>query len=209
MIEIVIADDHKMFCAGIKSILEDVNDIEIIKSVPNGKLLLEYLQNNTADVILLDINMPEINGIDASKYILKHYQKTKIIILSMYKQPLVVGELLKIGVQGYILKDTEKGELLKAIRAVSKGIRYYDNRIKDIIMDSYITEIKSGSINLTPREQQILALICEGKTTQQIAKKLFISTSTVETHRKNILSKTGTNNALSLAKFARDNMLLT
>ena len=207
MIRIAIADDHKMFCAGLKAMLEDEEHIQIIKTVHNGKLLLEYLKNNPIDVVLMDINMPEINGIKASKYILKQYKKTKIIILSMYQQPLVVGELLKLGVHAYILKDTEKSELLKAINTVSKGGKYFDKRVTEVFMDNLYNPEANERIKLTIREKQILKLICESKTTQQIASELFISPHTVETHRKNLLSKTSANNSMGLAKFANENAL--
>jgi len=207
MIKIAIADDHKMFCSGLKAMLEDEEHIQIIKTVHNGKLLLEYLKNNPIDVVLMDINMPEINGIKASKYILKQYKKTKIIILSMYQQPLVVGELLKLGVHAYILKDTEKSELLKAINTVSKGEKYFDKRVTEVFMDNLYDPEVNERIKLTAREKQILKLICESKTTQQIASELFISPYTVETHRKNLLSKTSANNSLGLAKFAHENAL--
>jgi DNA-binding NarL/FixJ family response regulator len=208
MIKLAIADDHKMFCAGLRSIIETKNDIEVIKSVPNGALLLEYLENNEVDIILMDINMPEVNGIEASKIILEKYKSTRIIILSMLKKPLIIRELLKIGVHGYILKDTETKELLNAIYAVNEYKKYYDPRVKEVFLEYFSKSKYPETIKLTARETEILKLIYKGNTTQEIADKLFISPYTVETHRKNLMIKSGCKNALELAKYYTENELL-
>lgn len=208
MIKIAIADDHKMFCAGIQSMLESESDIDIVKSFNDGKALLNHLKNNKIDIVILDINMPGINGIEASRFITENYRSTKIIILSMYKKPLIIQELLKIGIHSYILKDTDLKELMKAIRAVLENKKHYDPRVKEELMD-YLSENNLHSqINLTSREKEIIKLIYQGNTSQEMANKLFISQYTVETHRKNLMFKTGAKNALELAKFYSDNELL-
>jgi len=208
MIKIAIADDHQLFCAGIISMFEDETDIEVVISSPDGKELLDYLKNNKVDIVLLDINMPGINGIEASKFIIENYKNTKIIILSMYKKPLIIQELLKIGVHSYILKDTDLKELMKAIRKVLENKKYYDPRVKEEMITYLSDNSLHEQINLTVREKEIIKLIYEGNTSQEMANKLFISQYTVETHRKNLMLKTGSKNALELAKFYSDNELL-
>ena len=208
MIKIAIADDHRMFCAGLSAMLEEEENIQIVKTIPNGKLLLDYLKDHSVDIVLMDINMPEINGIEASKQILKYDRKTKIIILSMYKQPMIIRKLLALGVHAYILKETEKGNLLSAIEAVMEGKTYYDGMVRDVLLEDYSSDNQFHNCQLTPREEEIIKLISNGFTTQEIAGKLFISQYTVETHRKNLLAKTGAKNALGLLKYARENGLV-
>jgi len=208
MIKLAIADDHKMFCSGLRSMLEEEKDLTIVKTASNGKELLDYLKTNTVDIVLLDINMPEINGIEASKFIIENYKSIKIIILSMYKKPLIIRELLKINVHAYILKDTDKKELIIAIRTVLENKKYYDPRVKEVFMEYYSKGEYTDKIQLTPREKEIIYLIYEGKTSQFIAEELFISQYTVDTHRKNLMLKTGCKNAIELAKFYHDNELL-
>ena len=208
MIKLVIADDHKMFSSGIRSMLDDEKDLEIVKSVHDGKELLEYLKTNTVDIILMDINMPKTNGIEASKFIIQNYKFTKIIILSMYKNPLIIRELIKINVHAYILKDTDRKELIIAIRTVLRNKKYYDPRVKEVFIEHFSKGEYTENVKLTPREKEIIKLIYEGKTSQSIADALFISQYTVDTHRKNLMLKTGCRNAIELAKYYRDNELL-
>jgi len=209
MIKIIIADDHKMFSDGIYSMLSDENNIQIVKVVENGKLLLEYLKkNNNVDIILLDINMHEVNGIIAAKQIINFYPVIKIIIVSMYKRPTVIKELIELGVDGYILKDAGKGELLRAIKMVLKGEKFFDEDVKNSFLEQFSSRKVISKIELTPREKEILKLICESYTTKQIAETLFISKNTVESHRKNLLAKTGSKNSIGLVRFAYENQIM-
>lgn len=209
MIKIIIADDHKMFSDGIYSMLSDENNIEVVKVVENGKLLLEFLENRMdTDIVLLDINMQELNGVEAAKQIVKLYPKIKIIIVSMYKSPTIIKELIELGVDAYILKDAGKVELLNAINTVIKNNKYFDEDVKNSFLEQFPSRKISSKIELTPREKEILKLICESFTTKQIAEALFISKNTVESHRKNLLSKTGSKNSIGLVKFAYENQLI-
>jgi DNA-binding NarL/FixJ family response regulator len=207
MIKIAIADDHTMFCQGVKSLLETYDDYKVVKIVENGELLLEYLKYNTVDVVLMDINMAILNGVEASKIVLKFYPKIKIIVLSMYKKPVIIRELLELGVHGYVLKDAEKGELVKTINHVLIGNKYFDSRVMEVFMDQFNSANHVKSIQLTPREKEILKLICKSYTSVQIADELNISQNTVESHRKNLLAKTSCNNSIGLVKFAYENEL--
>lgn len=208
MINIAIADDHTMFCDGIKSILESTDEYSVVKIVENGQLLLDFLSQNEVDIVLMDINMTVVNGVEASRKVLKLYPKIKIIVLSMYKKPVVIKELLELGVHAYVLKDAEKGELVRAINKVMLGEKYYDSRVKDAFLEQFLSPNKMVNIQLTPREKEILILICDSFTSQQIADKLFISSNTVETHRKNLLSKTAANNTAGLVKYAYENQII-
>ena len=209
MIEIVIADDHQMFSDGIAVLVESLCDCKVVNKIENGRDLLEYLATNDPDIILLDINMPEINGIDASKIILKKYPDVKIIMLSMYKEPEIISELLEMGVHGYVLKDADKDELRKAIDIVGEGDKYFDSRVLRIFMNKFNSTNKiSEDTSFTPRELDILRYITQGFTSYKIAKKLFISVNTVNTHRKNLMIKSGTNNSASLIKYAYEKGLI-
>lgn len=208
MIKIVIADDHKMFCEGVKSMLANQSNINIVKVVENGRLLLDYLTNSKVNIVLLDINMKEVNGVEAAKEIIKLYPETKIIILSMYKRPSIIKELIELGVDAYILKDAGKDELLSAINNVINNKKHFDEDVKDSFLEQYSARKIDTKIELTPREKEILKLICESYTTKQIAEALFISANTVESHRKNLLAKTGSKNSIGLVKFAYENQLI-
>ena len=212
MIKIIIADDHQLFIDGIKSILKSIRNMEIIGEVNNGNLLLELLEQQQCDVILMDINMPEMNGIDATKLIKSKFPGIRILMLTMYSSRDYIEKLLRVGADGYILKNTGKEELQEAIETVYKGESFFSKEVTERIMEGLqkkkTTEKNAYVVELTEREIDVLKLIVQEFTTTEIAEKLFISTHTVETHRKNLISKLNVRNIAGLVKYAMQHGLV-
>lgn len=204
MIRVLLADDHKMFVEGLYSILSHEEGFKILGQAADGLELMELLKTNQPDVIVLDINMPRMDGIESASRIVKDYPEIKILIVSMFRKSVMIERLMKIGVNGYILKDAGKKELLAAVRSVAMGTDYFGEEVKEKIIES-IQRRDNGEIELTEREIEILEQIAKGYTTNQISENLFISPHTVETHRKNLMNKAQTNNVVKLINWGRDN----
>jgi two-component system nitrate/nitrite response regulator NarL len=200
MIRLAIAEDHLALIDGIKIFFEYEEDIEFIGFAQNGKELIELAERKRPNLIITDIRMPVMDGIEATREILKKQPEIKIIAFTMFDQDAAVSQMLKAGAKGYILKNSSLKELLFAIRQVHKGETYYD---------ANITLRSSGEISktkgiLTKRQQEILKLIARGKTNQEIAEQLFIGKTTVETHRKNMIRKLDLHGAGELLRYALD-----
>ena len=205
-IRIIIADDHTIFAEGLKTLLNLQNDIEVVSIVTNGKKLLNDLQNNNYDLILLDVNMPELDGIDTAESIKKEYPDLPILVLTMYDRKDILKKMISKGVNGYILKNSDPEELIEAIKITSSGGNFFYKNIEEEI-DKKNVPPKSKyddtfNTNLSKREKEILKLIAQGKTSSQIANQLFLSVFTVDTHRKNIASKLEIHNTADLVKYA-------
>lgn len=204
MINVLIADDHPVFLDGLKTIFDNVEDINIIAKAENGLRVLEILKVKPVDVILLDINMPEMDGIECAKEISKNGYNTKIIILTQYHERWFIKKL-KDYICGYLLKDTGKEELVRAVRKVYNGEKYFHDNYENAISyyDSYLK-----SLEISGREKEVLLLICKEKTTGEIATTLNINPSTVETYRERLLIKTGAKNMAGLVMWAVENNFL-
>ncbi|MEQ8363869.1 MAG: response regulator transcription factor [Cyclobacteriaceae bacterium] len=201
MIKIIIADDHAMFREGIVSLISTEKNIAFVGEAKNGSELLELLQLDLPDVVLLDIEMPGMDGLETAKKIKKQFPAVKVLALTMHSQSAFVKNMIKAGATGYILKNSGKSELIKAIETVYKGDTYF----ADEAMDSVMQGLRNNEINDSPlssREIQIIKLIANQMTSSEIAKELHLSPMTVETHRKNILLKLGLRNVAGLVKFA-------
>jgi len=208
MIKIITTDDHPTIRDGIINVLSHEKDIEVIGSAENGAVLLSMLENNKPDLILIDINMPVMNGIDAIKVIKSKYPEIKLIVFSQYDEKRFVKRVLKEGANGYLLKSADANELLKAIRMVIGGGMYLSDELPNAFAEK--SQAKSNYLfaELTTREKEILIHICDGKTTDEIAEILFISFNTVESHRSNILLKVGVKNTAGLVKWALENEIV-
>jgi two-component system, NarL family, nitrate/nitrite response regulator NarL len=208
MINVVIADDHQIVLDGLKSLLEREKDICLVGEALNGKELLALLEKNQADVAVIDIDMPIMNGFEATKEIKKLYLGVKVLILSMYNDNEYIRQLIETGASGYILKNKGKEELVNAIKKIAAGDEYYgDAVIKTLIADLKKNKKSINNVNiiLTKREKEILGLIAEGNSTPQISDKLFIAHCTVETHRRNLIDKLGVANTKELIRYAIEN----
>ena len=212
MIRLLIADDHQLVIDGIKLMLSSEADIDCVGEANDGQVALDLLQQLTIDLILLDINMPGMNGIEACKKIRQAYPEIKILVLSMLKEASLIKMVLKNGANGYLLKNAGKREVLQAIRAVKAGQKYYSPEVADIVMASLagntVKANKSPFPQLSRREKQVLQLIIDEFTTGEIAEKLGISFGTVETHRRNLLIKLGARNTAGLVRIGLEYGLL-
>ncbi|KGL64208.1 two component system response regulator, LuxR family [Polaribacter sp. Hel1_85] len=189
---------------GIQSILIDTQFIDVIATAKDGKEALKLLNNFLPDIIITDIDMPNLDGIELTKLVKKQSDNIKIIAVSSHSEGEVISKAIKAGINGYILKNTGKTELLKAIKQVYKGENYYTEEVKKNLNDSLFnpTKAKNQIVKISSREKEVLKLISEEMNTQEIAEELFISPNTVEVHRKNLMRKIGTKNMVGLVKYA-------
>lgn len=204
-IKLFIADDHQMFIDGIKALLHNTADIEIIGEANNGNQVMEKMETLEPDIILMDIGMPELNGIETTSLVSEKYPPVKIIALTMYDDNNRVVKMLKAGAKGYVLKNTSKQELLQAIQMVASGGVHYSTQVIINTMQNITDENKNPIANITEREIEIIKLIVKSFTNKEIADKLSISELTVNTHRKNAMRKLEIKNTAGLVKFAIDN----
>lgn len=207
MIKLIIADDHQMFIDGIKSLLAGNNKYQIAGEAHNGLQALKIIAGTQIDLVLLDVNMPEMDGLATLKEIKAKHSGVKVIMLTMFNSPDYIQKLLKAGADGYILKNTGKEELTEGIETVMSGKAFFSREVTETMMSSLQGKKKTtpGLVELTAREIDVLKLIVKECTTHEIADALFISVNTVETHRKNLISKLGVKNIAGLVKFALQN----
>ncbi len=211
-IKVLLADDHKIFREGIISLLKERKDIEIVGEAETGKEVIAILQKNEVNVVLLDINMPEMNGIDTAAIILKQFPKSHILVFSSYDDERFILKMLQIGVCGYVLKTTSSKELINAIKTIANGDSYYCKEVAQKIKEQF-TKKKTQSNNsdniLTEREIEVLKLVAKGYTNVRIGDKLFISPRTVDTHRRNLMQKLKVHNAVELTQYAHKHKIVS
>lgn len=214
MIKILIADDHKMFADGVESILSDEAHIEIIAKCYEGYKIFHELEKQQPDIILLDVNLPDMSGIQVCEKLKKEYPHIKVLALSMFNEESFITQMLDKGAAGYILKNTGKEELTKAIRLIQSGQSYFSQEVTQTIMNGLMQKNKATSKTgkafpkISRREKQVLKLIIDEHTTQEIADKLFISLKTVESHRSSLLNKMNARNTAGLVRITLENQLL-
>jgi len=202
---IIIADDHKMFLDGILSILSTKDEYNILLTANSGKNILKYVSINSAekiDLIITDISMPEVDGITLNNELKQSNPNIKVLVVSMHIDTGMIDTLIKNDVDGYVPKNAEKEEFLKAISTILNGEKYFSSIIKDAYMNSVFTKEKDTLQALTQREKDVLKLIALEHTTQEIADKLFLSKHTIESYRKNLISKLNVRNLAGLTKYA-------
>ncbi|MBN4062185.1 MAG: DNA-binding response regulator [Flavobacteriales bacterium] len=215
-IKILLVDDHKVVRDGIKYTLKFQQKFAAsIDEAEDGKEAVEKTKKNAYDIIIMDIQMPHKNGIQATKEILRTNPDAKILALSMFEEDYNITQMVKAGAQGYILKNIGSEELLNAIIAILSGKRYYSSDAAIKLMEPYHQKIikvhdvkKAPAVRLTERETEILRFIVDGHTSAQIAKKLFVSKNTVGNHRHNIMKKLGVKNSATLIKYVIENGLI-
>lgn len=214
MIKVLVADDHTMFVDGIESILKNENDIEIVGRAYDGKAVLDIASHQQFNIVLLDVNLPILNGLEVCKELQKSYPFIKVLAISMFNEESYVTEILNHGAKGYILKNTGREELLKAIRTVASGDSYFSKEVTETIMKGLMNRRKASNKSntlipkLSRREKEVLKLIAQEFTTQEIADALYISLKTVESHRSSLLSKLNARNSVGLVRIAMENSLL-
>ena len=202
-IRLVLADDHPLIREGFKSLLQKNERFEIVGIAENGKELTELAGNLLPDVILTDINMPVVNGLDALKNIAELYPDIKLIVLTMHEEREYIIHALKIGVQGYLLKNIERSDLEKAIISIFEGGKYFSPIVTNILAEVVVRPSQNNVVGeITPREKEVLELVAQGQSTKQVADKLGIGTRTVESHRMNMLKKLKASNTADLVRKA-------
>ena len=201
-IKIYLIDDHKIFVRGLTSLLSVEKDLEVVGSAFGGDSILDFLRGNAIDILITDIQMPGVSGIELTRQVKELFPETKVIGLSMYDKAEIIQELISAGADGYLIKDIEKSELVNAIHEVYAGAVYYSGPVAEVLMKSL-----ENKDMLTRREKEIIRLIVGEQTNAMIADKLFISEHTVESHRKNIFRKTQAKSIVGLVKYAYENKL--
>jgi DNA-binding NarL/FixJ family response regulator len=206
-VKILLADDHKIMREGLKALLEKQLDIQVMAEAENGLEAVRLTRKIKPDIVIMDIGMEELNGIEATRQIVAEVPGVKIIALSMHSDKRFVIEMLKAGAFGYLLKDSAPEELTSAIRAVAANQPYLSPKITDVVLKDYLgalslqTEPTAFTV-LTPREREVLQLIAEGNTTKEIASALQVSVKTIETHRQQMMEKLNIRSVAELTKYA-------
>lgn len=211
-VRIVLADDHNIVRAGVRALLDNIPEIRVVAETGNGREALDLIRKHKPDVVLLDIAMPELNGLEVTQIVSKEFPAIKIIILSMHKSDEYVLQALRFGAAGYLLKDTAANELELAINAVMKGEKYLAPFVSKSVIENLLTriDIKDSKVEinklplekLTSRQREILQLIAEGNSTKEIAFKLNVSVKTVEAHRKQLMDRLHIYDIAGLVRYA-------
>jgi DNA-binding NarL/FixJ family response regulator len=210
-IQVLLADDHKIVRDGLRVLIERCHDMQVIAEAEDGRKALQLARKHKPDVVIMDISMPDLNGIDATRQILEEVPGAKVIALSMHSDKQFVDGMLRAGAVGYLLKDCAADELIQCIRIVLSGRICLSPGITGFLVDEYLhptrDEVLAPRTELSVREREVLQLIAEGRSTKDIANSLHISIKTVETHRKNIMEKANLHSVAELTKYAIRNGL--
>ncbi len=213
-IKVLLAEDHTIVRKGIRSLLAEASHIEVVGEAENGREAVEKVESLQPDIVLMDITMPHLNGLEATRQIVKQFPDVKVLILTMYTNEAYIFQVLQAGAGGYLVKQSAPAELLSAIEAVYRGDTFLSPAISRKIVDQYLehgqgTAVRSRFDDLTSREREILQLITEGYSNKDIAEKLFISVKTVGVHRNNLMEKLDIHNTTELVKYALRKGIIT
>jgi two-component system, NarL family, response regulator NreC len=208
MIRILLADDHALVRQGFRMILEAQPDMEIVGQAGNGREAVELAGKLHPDVAVVDVAMPELNGIEATRRIGNISPRTRVLALSMHKDSMYVREILRAGARGYLLKDSGDADLVAAVRAIAKGDGYISPSVSDAVLSDYRRHVSDPLDLLTSREREVLQMIAEGKTNKEIAASLNLSVYTVEAHRGRVMEKLNLHSTGELVRFALRNGLI-
>jgi DNA-binding NarL/FixJ family response regulator len=208
--QVVLADDHQLLAEGIKAILEEIEHVAITSTVHNGTDLLNFLDKNTADLVVLDLNMPGTDGLKCLDIIKQLYPVTKVLVLTSYNQPEIIEEVKRLHADGYLVKHSSSNELKEAVNTVLEGNKYFPKPVSTTQVDksSFFFDDFLKKFQLTKREVDIIRLICKEMSSKEIAAELFLSEFTVTTHRKNIFKKLNVKNVAGLMNFAKENQIV-
>ena len=206
-LQVLLVDDHTVVRQGLRRLLEDDDEIEIVGEAGDGRAGVEAAQRLQPNIVIMDVALPELNGIEATRHITKRGNGSRVLILTMHADDVCVRQSLKAGARGYLLKDSEAFDLFKAVKVVGRGGSYFSPAISKVLLEGYLGEAGGQQIEdnlalLTDREREVLQLIAEGKTNKEIAALLGVSINTVETHRKHIMEKLDLHNTAEIVRFA-------
>jgi DNA-binding NarL/FixJ family response regulator len=208
MIRVLLADDHALVRKGFRLILETQPDIEVVGEAGNGREAVEQALKLHPDVVVMDVAMPELNGIEATRRLADSVPRTRVLALSMHKDSVYVREILKAGARGYLLKDSLDSDLVNAVRAVARGDGYLSPGVSDAVLSDYRRHVTNPLDLLSSREREVLQMIAEGKTNKEIASALDLSVYTVDAHRGKIMEKLDLHSTGELVRFAVRNGLI-
>jgi two-component system response regulator NreC len=205
-VRILLADDHKIVRDGLRALIDNEPDLQVVAETEDGRSAIRLADELSPDVIILDIGMPDLNGIEAARRIIGEHPHIKVVGLSMHSDRRFVSEMLRAGASGYLLKDCAFEELTRAIKAVMANEIYLSPKIAGTVIEDYVNKLAAGDTSstslLTHREREVLQLLAEGKSTKQIAYLLKVSVKTIETHRQNIMRKLDVYSVAELTKYA-------
>lgn len=210
-IRVLLADDHPLVRSGLMALLEPLREFQIVGEAGDGQEAVTLAKKLKPDVVVIDLSMPVMSGVDATRLIREHVPTTNVLVLTMHENEEYVFQILRSGAGGYILKNCSREELAAAIRAVAKGEKFFSPKVSELMVQAYLRKAEAretssttpnGEAPLTPRETEVLALVAEGMTNQEIAERLFISARTVETHKTNIMQKLGIEDTSKLIRYA-------
>ena len=205
-IEIVLVDDHQVMLEGLRALLENETEMAVVGEATDGRAALELIEQTQPDIVILDVAMPELNGIDTARLIASKHPKVKMLALSMHPNQRYVAEMLQAGAAGYLLKSCAFDEMVQAIREVMGGGTYLSSQVARTVVSDYEDKVQAepeGDLSvLSRRERQVLQLVAEGCSTKQIAKRLDVSVKTVDTHRQHIMNKLAIHSVAELTKYA-------
>lgn len=215
-IKIILVDDHYVVRNGIRALFDDVEEIEVIGEASNGVEAISKVKELSPDIAILDISMPQMNGLDAADIIHKQYPGTKTLIMSMHDNKDYILRSLEMGADGYLLKDSSKEEIIKAIKTVAEGEKYYSGSVSGIIVNGYLNVVTNPvganfdrkKTKISKQEKSILAHLVQGRNSREIAEELTLSVRTVDNHRARMMKKLGVKNAIELVKLAIEDKLL-
>lgn len=205
--KILLVDDHAIVTDGLQALLHAVENFEVVKKLTSGDFALAYLKQHKVDIMITDYSMPDMDGVTLVKQARTIQPDLKVIVLSMHDESTMIREMLAAGVDGYVLKKYAQQELVNAIEMVHNGRQYWSSEVNKALLSSLLPQ-ETPENQITDRELEVLKLLAQELTSKQIAEKLFISERTVETHRKNLMRKTGANNAIGLVRYAYSKKIL-
>jgi len=205
-IKVLLVDDHAIIREGLRSLLEKQPEMKVIADTDNGRKAIELVRELLPNIVIMDISMPGLNGIEATRQITAEFPHVKVIALSIHSKRRFVADMLSAGATGYILKECLFDELVQAIEAVAAGRRYLSPRITDVVVSDYVKRLSATAASpfeaLKTREREVLQLVAEGKSTKQIALELYVSTKTIEANRRQVMEKLNIHSVAELTKFA-------
>ncbi len=210
-IKLAIVDDHPLIRKGLKSLFEEFEDLKVITEADNGKTFIDSLLENIPDIVILDLDMPEMDGIEVTDYLHKNHPEIKILILTMYDDDAFITHLIEKGANGFLTKDNKDEIVLSAIFSIMEMGYYFDERVNRVLVQEFIEgekiKPKFKQVNLSKREIEIIKLICKEYTCKEISEKLFLSVRTIEDYKDNMMKKVGARNTIGLVMFAVNNNL--
>ena len=206
-IRVLLADDHTILRKGVRMLIDSQQDMEVVGEAKTGREAVEEVKALKPDIVVMDVSMPDLNGIEATRQICDEVSPTKIVALSMHRDSVYVREILRAGARGYLLKESEDDDLLKAIRSVYRGEAFLSPAISDAVLSDYRRHVSNPIDLLTSREREVLAMIADGKTNKEIANVLNLSVYTVESHRGSVMEKLNLHNTGDIIRFAIRNGL--